>query len=108
MLYYKDIHGKVEFSDQDMIFHGKLLLINDLVTFEGESVIEIKEAFEEAVDDYLDTCKQLGREPQKPLSGKFNARIGSELHRAAIVEADRRGESLNDLVIEALQHEINV
>lgn len=55
----------VRFSSVDEVFYGKLLGIKDLVSFEGSSVRQLKKAFHDAVDDYLETCKALGKEPDK-------------------------------------------
>ena len=65
-LNYKGYEGIAAFSDEDNVFHGKLQGINDLVTFEGETIDELEIAFEEAVDDYLDICARYGKEPEKP------------------------------------------
>ncbi|XTD39774.1 type II toxin-antitoxin system HicB family antitoxin [Citrobacter murliniae] len=78
MLKYKGYFGSVEFSLEDRVLHGKIQCVNDLVTYEAENLDGLQLAFEEAVDDYLDTCKALNKEPEKPMSGTFNVRIGSE------------------------------
>ena len=105
---YKGYIGTVRYSEEDEIFHGKIEAINDLVMFEGTSVKELKKAFHEAVDDYLETCKEMGREPQKPFKGSFNVRISSELHRKAVERATRMGVSLNQLVQKALEEKVAV
>lgn len=107
-LQYKDYIGAIHFSTNDEVFYGKILGINDLVSFEGQSVKELKKAFKEAVDDYLETCKQLKKEPQKTYKGSFNVRIPTELHRQAALAAHQKGVSLNEFVKaaidESLQH----
>jgi len=65
VMHYKGYTGSIAFSKEDTIFHGKIDAIDDLITFEGASDDEIRKAFQEAVDDYLESCKALGREPQK-------------------------------------------
>lgn len=62
-LEYKDYIATVNFSAEDEVFYGKIEGINDLVTFEGSSVDELKQSFEDSVDDYLETCKELGKKP---------------------------------------------
>ena len=104
VLKYKDYYGTVEYSAEDDCLFGKIAAINDLVTFEGTSTAELKKAFEEAVDDYLDMCKRYGKQPEKTYKGTFNVRIKPELHKAAAVYANRHGKSLNTLVEEAIQH----
>ena len=58
MLKYKDFYGSVEYSANDECFFGKIIGTADLVTFEGESVLMLKKAFNEAVEDYLALCKE--------------------------------------------------
>lgn len=105
---YKGYIGTVHYSEEDEIFHGKIEAINDLIMFEGASVKELKKAFHGAVDDYLETCKEMGREPQKPFKGSFNVRIPSDLHRKAAEKATRMGVSLNQLVQKALEDKVAV
>ena len=105
-LEYKGYRGVVEFSDTDSVFFGKISGINDLVTFEGTSVAEIKSAFTEAVDDYLETCKEIGKKPEKEFKGSFNVRVSSEVHRLAAKKAQIEKISLNKLVDKALRKEL--
>jgi predicted HicB family RNase H-like nuclease len=102
ILEYKSYYASVHFSSEDEVFHGKIIGINDLVNFEGTTVKELKGAFHEAVDDYLETCKELGKEPEKTYKGSFNIRISPELHRQAAQYALLRGISLNDFVRNAI------
>ncbi len=105
---YKGYYGSVEYSDEDEIFHGQVLFIKDLVTFEGESVKELKEGFKFMVDDYLEICKKLGKKPDKPFKGSFNVRVGSELHQKAALYAETYGyNSINAVVKEALEEKLN-
>ena len=103
---YKGYIGTVRYSEEDEVFHGKIEAINDLIMFEGSSVKELKKAFHEAVDDYLETCKEMGRAPQKPFKGSFNVRIPSDLHRKAVERATKMGVSLNQLVQKALEEKV--
>jgi len=64
-LQHKGYNGTVQFSTNDKVFFGKLEGINDLVTFEGNNVSALESSFIEAVEDYLETCKELGKEPKK-------------------------------------------
>ena len=84
VLKYKEFIGSVHFSGSDEVFHGKIEGINDLVTFEGESVQTLKKAFKEAVDDYLRLCEQVGKPAVKSFKGSFNVRISKELHRKSV------------------------
>ena len=104
---YKGYHTHVEYSAEDRVLHGKIEGIKDLVTFECENAAEAEKAFQEAVDDYLLFCEDVGKEPNKPYNGVFNIRISPELHRQAALAADRRGDKLNTFVREAIEHEVN-
>lgn len=104
VLEYKGYYTSVHFSAADDVFYGKLEGIDDLVDFEGTSVKELKDAFNEAVEDYLETCKEIGKEPNKTYKGSFNVRIPSELHRNAAIFAASKDISLNDFVKTAIQY----
>jgi len=105
-LIYKDFIGTVHYSASDSVIYGKIEGINDLVSFEGSSVPEIKAAFEEAVEDYIILCKEIGKEPLKSFKGSFNVRITPELHSKAFKIASMRGKSLNQFVSDAIEMEI--
>jgi len=103
---YKEILGTVNFSAEDEVFYGKIEGVNDLVTFEGSSVQELKEAFEEGVEDYLALCKELDKEVFKSFKGSFNVRIDPELHSKAYELALLEGLSLNQFVQKAIEEQI--
>lgn len=104
ILQYKGYYATVHFSVEDDVFYGKLLAIDDLVSFEGASVKDLKKNFHEAVDDYLETCKELGREPDKTYKGTFNIRISIDLHKQAAIYAASKNISLNDFVKKAIRY----
>jgi len=104
ILQYKDYIGSVNFSSTDEVFHGKVLGIDDLVTFEGASVKELKKSFQEAVEDYIETCNKIGKEPNKTYKGTFNIRIGVDLHKEAATFAAMHNISLNDFVRTAIDY----
>lgn len=101
-LEYKGYYGIVEFSVDNSTFFGKLFGINDLITFEGESVKELEKSFCNAVDDYILTCNKMGKEPERPYKGHFNIRIDPEIHRKAAFKAQSLRISLNELVERAI------
>lgn len=101
---YKGYYASLHFSGEDEVFYGKLLGIDDLISFEGESVKKLIKAFHEAIDDYLATCKELGKEPQKSYKGTFNVRIPTEMHKEAAVYAALNNISLNDFVKTAIDY----
>jgi len=100
---YKGFMGSIETSTEDMCLHGKLLFINDTVTYEAKNLKQLQKEFEDAVDDYVETCKKLNREPQKPYKGSLNVRIGAELHKQAALQAILLGISINEFIRMAVQ-----
>lgn len=108
ILKYKDYEGTAELDMGRQVCRGKILFIDDLVTYEAATPAELQNEFEAAVDDYIETCNALGREPQKPLRGQFNVRIPSALHKAAAIRALADDVSLNDVVVRALDAFLNV
>ncbi len=99
---YKNYAARIEYSDDDCCFIGHIAGINDIIGFHGSSVMELKQAFEESVDDYLEACKKIGKSPQKPFSGKVMLRIPSEVHAKAAMLAEANGKSLNSWVAEII------
>lgn len=103
MMEYKNYLGRVVFDDVAGIFHGEVINTRDVITFQGKSVAELKKAFRDSVDDYLEFCAQRGEKPDKPFSGQFVTRIPPELHRKVNLAASRSGKSLNAWVSEQLE-----
>lgn len=103
MLTYKGYTGHVDYDDKAGIFHGEVLGLRDVITFQGKSVEEIEEAFRESVDDYLDFCEQKGEDPDKPFSGRLMLRLPPKLHRKVYVSALREGKRLNQWIAERLE-----
>jgi len=108
LLTYKNYIGSVEYSADDDIFHGRIEFITDTVLYEGDSVAELKKNFHEAVDDYIEACKEIGKEPQKPFKGKLFSRIEPDLHKKAALISMQRHISLNKFVESAIKHEIEL
>jgi predicted HicB family RNase H-like nuclease len=103
MIEYKGYCGNVEFDDEAGIFHGEVINTRDVITFQGESVSELQQAFRDSIDDYLEFCQERGESPEKPFSGQFVTRIPPELHRQVNIQAAVVGKSLNAWVTEQLQ-----
>ena len=103
---YKDYIGTVSYSAEDEVFYGKVHGINDLVTFEGNSVRQLKSAFKSSIEDYLDTCVQLNKTPDKTFKGSFNIRISPELHKQASEKAFKKQMTLNEFVKEAIKRAV--
>lgn len=106
-LQYKGYLGSVNFSRDDKVFFGKLEGINDLVNFEADNVKDLETGFKEAVDDYLVTCKELDKKPEKTYKGVFNVRVPSSTHQKIAMLAIKKGLKLNDVVNRSLDYLIN-
>lgn len=106
-LQYNGYLGSVDYSLDDGCLHGKILHINDLVTYEAQTVPELETAFKESVDDYLETCAQVGKAPDKAFKGTFNVRMTPEQHKAAAVEAALQETTLNDFVSRAVAEKLS-
>lgn len=106
-LKYKGYIGSVEYSEEDNCLYGKVLGMNkDLISYEGDTVADLKKDFEGAIDDYLASCKDRGVEPRKPFSGKLNLRMPSELHSRVAAMAANTGTTINDFINKAIAKEI--
>jgi len=105
-LNYKGFFASVVFSDEDNILFGKLEGIDDLIMFEGSSVSELKKMFKEAVEDYIEICKQTNKPCMKSFKGSFNVRVKPEIHQRASMIAIAKGISLNQFVQKAIEREI--
>ncbi len=106
VLIYKGYIGSVHYSTDDNVFYGRIEGIRDLILFEGRAVDELKKAFHEAVDDYLEFCKKVNKKPEKPYRGSFNIRISPEMHKQIAIRAAMAGTSLNQFVQKALEKAI--
>lgn len=107
MLKYKGYLGKVEFDGDAEVFHGEVINLRDVITFQGSSVGELRQALIDSVEDYLEFCEQRGEQPEKPFSGKFVLRISPELHRIIYIEAKKADTSINQLIENALEKAFN-
>ncbi|NDC87103.1 MAG: type II toxin-antitoxin system HicB family antitoxin, partial [Betaproteobacteria bacterium] len=88
---YKGYTARVEFDDRDSIFVGRILGIRNIISFHGETVSELRTAFERSVADYLLDCEQQDIQPEKPASGKLLLRVPPEVHGRALVAAQAAG-----------------
>ena len=102
---YKGYTGIVEFDEEARIFHGEVVGLRDVITFQGQSVDELEKAMSESVDFYLAWCMERNKEPEKPFSGKLMIRTTPELHIRAAVAAARMGLSLNKYIEKAIEDE---
>lgn len=98
MMGYKGYTGVAEVDEEAGVIVGRVLGLRDVITFQGETVAQVRKAFEDSVDDYLEFCAERGESPERPYSGKFIVRVKPELHRALATSAEASGLSLNTLV----------
>jgi predicted HicB family RNase H-like nuclease len=106
ILQHKGYVGTVEVDLDSGLLHGTVQGINDVVHYEATTVKALTKAFRASVDDYLAMCAAAGESPDKPYSGKFQIRLGEDLHRQAAARAAAEGVSLNDLTVSALEQRI--
>ena len=99
---YKGQTARLEFDDRDNIFVGHILGIADVIGFHADTVQALRAAFEEAVDDYIETCAKIGKEPQKHASCKIMLRVPPEVHSPALIAAKASGTSLNQWATKVL------
>ncbi len=99
---YKGYSARVEYDDEDGLLVGRVAGIEDGVGFHADNVTDLRAAFHEAVDDYIETCAKAGKAPQKPFSGRVMFRIDPEVHRKAALAAELSGKSLNQWAEEIL------
>lgn len=102
-LKFKDYFGSVELDMDRDVLRGKILFVNDLVTYEAKTPMGLQKEFEAAVVDYLALCAEIGKEPQKAFSGQFNVRVEPECHRDLALLAIDQGVTLNAVVRSACQ-----
>ena len=100
---YKGYTASMVFDAEDKIIVGRVLDIDDIISFHSESVSEFESNFHAVVDDYINACAKLGSKPEKPASGKLMLRIAPEIHAAALKAAARSGVSLNKWAEKALE-----
>ena len=102
---YKGYEAIVEYDAEADVFHGEVVDLRDVITFQGRSVDELKTALQNSVEDYLAFCRERGEEPERPYSGQFLVRVEPDLHRAVVVAAKKAGLSLNKWVARTLERE---
>jgi predicted HicB family RNase H-like nuclease len=103
MLKYKGYTGHAEFDDDAGLFHGEVLDLRDVITFQGTSVEELEKEFRNSVDDYLEFCEERSEEPDRPFSGRLMLRLPPNVHRDVYVRARQEGKSLNQWIAEKLE-----
>jgi len=102
-MHHKGYTARIEFDERDNLFIGRILGLRAIISFQGETVSELRQAFESAIEDFLSDCAAQGIKPEKPASGKLMLRIPPEVHGAAILAAQTAGKSLNQWATEVIQ-----
>ncbi|MCM1191354.1 MAG: type II toxin-antitoxin system HicB family antitoxin [Butyrivibrio sp.] len=102
LLSYRNYNGTVEYSKEDNCLFGKVVGIRSLLSYEGGSVKELEQDFQNVIDEYMEDCRERNVQPEQPYKGTFNVRISPELHRNIAVYAIEHGKSLNAAVEEAI------
>lgn len=105
-LEYKGYTGSIEYSKEDDLLFGKVLGLKGLVSYEGTTGKELEEDFKEAINTYLDDCKNEGIKPEKPFKGSFNVRLSPALHQKAALLAMKYKTSLNNFVAESIRERV--
>ncbi len=102
-LEYKGYTGTIEYSKEDKLLYGKVVGIRGLISYEGTTGLQLEKDFKEAVSTYLEDCKKMDIEPDKPFKGSFNVRIPANLHREVALKALELNTSLNGVVTESIR-----
>lgn len=102
MLEYKGYHASVKYDAEDDIFVGEVFGITDSLNFHGRSIAELKKMFKQSIDNYLELCRKIGKNPDKEFKGSFNIRIPPEMHKKAAIEAAKQNITLNQYVTRAI------
>src|SRR3990167_455314 len=103
MMRYKGYICQIEFDSDAKIFHGEVLGLKDIITFQGTTVKDLEQAFRDSVEDYISWCKERGEKPEKTYSGQMRININPDLHAYLALEAARQNISLNTLINEKLR-----
>ena len=106
LLEYKGYMGTVEFSLEDNVFHGRVVGIDGLISYEGQDLKNLKSDFEEAIEAYFEMCEEAGIKPQKPYYSRFTVEISPSLHKRFANFSAKHSKSINEAVEEALTHYI--
>jgi predicted HicB family RNase H-like nuclease len=92
---YKGYRGHAVYDPDVKIFHGEVIGLDAVITFQGKTVNELEKAFKDSIDDYLEWCQERGKKPEKTFSGMFSLRLSPELHEILAHNAITQNMSLN-------------
>ena len=108
MMEYKNYLARVAFDDEAEVFHGEVVNIRDVITFQGQSVGELRQAFEDSVEDYLAFCAARGERPDQPFSGELTIELPPERQRQVILAAEKAGKDVETWVAEVLEQAVGI
>lgn len=103
MMDYKGYMAKVTFDPDAEVFHGEIINIRDVITFQGTEVSELRTALKDSVEDYLEFCASRGEEPEPPFSGRLTVQLSPEQHRKVVLAAQRAGKEIQSWIADALE-----
>jgi predicted HicB family RNase H-like nuclease len=107
ILQYKGYIGEIKIDTEANVLYGEVVNTHDVITFQGTYVEEIRQAFIDSVEDYLEFCAERNEEPEKPFSGNLPLRMDPSIHKKAFIEAKKSGVSLNQWVISAIEKQLS-
>jgi predicted HicB family RNase H-like nuclease len=102
VLHHEGFLAELDVDEEAGVMHGRVINTRTVLTFEGETLAELRTAFKDTIADYRDWCRERGIEPEKPYSGTLSLRIPPELHRRVAERAAKDGESINQFIAERL------
>lgn len=103
---YKGYSARIEYSEEDGCLIGHIDGIIDIVGFHGDTVTELREAFKESVEDYLETCGRMNKPPQKPYSGNLRLRIPTDIHIAIAKASEACGKNIDEWATDTFSYAI--
>ena len=102
LMEYKGYHARIDYDDEDQVFIGSVIGINDSLNFHGFSVQELKDNFKQSIDNYIELCASIGKEPEKEYKGNINIRLTPKLHKSAALYSAEDNISINQFIVEAV------
>ena len=108
MIEYKGYIGVVEFDPEIDSFHGTVINTNDVITFYGSSVAELRKEMMKSIEEYFQVCREHKRKPEEPFSGKLMIQTSPELHRRIALEAALRRVNMNTYIQEILKKAVAI
>jgi len=100
---YNGYIASIELDEEAGLFHGEVINTRDVLTFQGRTLDDLRTAFADTIADYIDWCRERGKQPDRPYSGNFTVRVSPDLHRRVATAAVRLGKSVNAFVVDALE-----